>query len=252
MATKISLIVMVCAAALVCAVSALFDVNAQQGSQGETARETPMEPDRVFEINANGVQLRIPGRYLAARPLPSNGFPDATKIYDDLSFSFWVSDGQPARYTFVGREKWWPPIVGRPSQTDADFVVDVFSATFLPAEEGMRRQQNMRPLPPGQVDRKHGIDCITSPGGAMRCLSSIEDDPAVNMSSSNPQANNPSWRLRFYSRADRLSVGLDFPFVGFPRWRDVICRTQALIRTWRVADGPVPPDCANLPRVVLR
>jgi hypothetical protein len=54
--------------------------------------------------------------------------------------------------------------------------------------------------------------------------------------------------MYFYSRADEIAASVKFPEVGLPRWKEILCRTLALIRTWRVSGGPAPSEhCAKSP-----
>jgi hypothetical protein len=54
-----------------------------------------------------------------------------------------------------------------------------------------------------------------------------------------------------YSRADGLSARIHFPGEGLRRWQDIVCRTLALVRSWRIVDGPSPQDCSKIPRLSL-
>jgi hypothetical protein len=78
-------------------------------------------------------------------------------------------------------------------------------------------------------------------------MTAMEGDVVMNMIDDNVYG----WRMHFYSRPDAMTVVLDIPLIGLPRWSQVICQTLVLLRTWRAAAGPAPQDCSKLPRLSM-
>jgi hypothetical protein len=195
------------------------------------------------DVVLEGVHFRIPVAY------------QNPKIWVQL-FSFWVSDGKPIwsgisevpSAMLVGKGVFWPPEPRRPFDTDRDFFVKVLEVQPEGPDDGMARQQRMRNLITGIGPEKnqYGLECRTALFGK-GCMTAMEGDVVMNMIDDNLY----SWRMHFYSHSDGLSVELDIPLIGLPRWSQVICQTLVLLRTWRAAAGPAPSDCSKLPRLSM-
>lgn len=208
--------------------------------------------NRSYDHTIGGVQFSVPGSYM--HPSHIRGRAD-----DALSFMFWVSDGKPEAAGVtpigtkdrVGRAIFWPTEPGRPFNSGEDFLVRVREARPMERNKALERQQFVRngvTRGGGPTTIENGLECHTYATGYKYCATPTGTDPDVAMSLS-MFPDNQYWRMRLYSPADSLWVELDFPEVGQSRWPEVVCHTLLLIRSWRISDGPPPPDCSKRPRL---
>ncbi len=212
----------------------------------------PLEDrSRLHDYRVGGVLFRVPGPYIQPASV-------ARKPEQVLRFVFWVSDGEPLWNGVRGlpekdrtrRAMYWPDEPGRPSFGSEDFLVHVVAAPLSP-EKGMQRQAQLRDRAVGSgqyaLKIEDGLQCYIRQNESKGCVSSIGDDPDVNMAFyGSPKSSIPAWRLQLYSRTDGLSAVLDFPLVGQALWPEAVCRTLGLLRAWRVSGGPPPKDCSEL------
>jgi hypothetical protein len=207
---------------------------------------------KSYDYTFGGVQYRVPGSYM--RPSINPRHAD-----DHLYFAFWVSDGKPIADGVppLGSNErrgraYWPPEPDRPSFSSKDFVVFVMEAVPMDPSQGLTRQRWPRERVGGSeglITREYGLECRSYPTGSKHCFTSLGDDPDVSMSLAIWGPDNTVWDMKFYSKVDAVWVKLSFPGLGQSRWPDVVCRTLQLVRSWRVGDGPQPPDCSQSPRL---
>jgi hypothetical protein len=218
------------------------------------------------EIEVSGVLLRIPGEYLridlqsvnTKKPIPSwmLRFDRGILKADEIAFRFWLSDGKPPKTSGVGPAFFWPPDPGRASMSAEDFVVTIRRLTYLSTKEAARIRPFL-PLPHVEADLAEksiveGIECQTYRRTArIRCQTPAPADPSADLISIGPLTQSNPWLSMYvFSRADdNLDFAVDFPAVGLGRWSEIVCKTVAMVRLWRVASGPAPPDCSKLPRL---
>ncbi|MSP76047.1 MAG: hypothetical protein EXR12_07920 [Rhodospirillaceae bacterium] len=205
-----------------------------------------------YDHTIGGVQFRVPGSYM--HPSHIRGRADGA-----LFFMFWVSDGKPEAAGVtpigtkdrVGRAIFWPTEPGRPFNSGEDFLVRVRAARPMERDKALERQQFTRDgvtRGGGPTTNENGLECHTYATGYKYCATPIGTDPDVAMALQ-LFPENLFWRMRLYSPADSLWAELDFPELGQAHWPEVVCRTLLLIRTWRISDGPPPPDCSKRPRL---
>lgn len=213
-----------------------------------TAQDKGGPGPKTYEYTLGSMRFRVPSSYM--RPSA-----DPTYVYNHLYFAYWLSDAKPIGSDVPpmgtrersGRGWYWPPEPGRPFFSSEDFLVFVLEALPMGQAQGLARQEWPRePVGPrgGVTRNEDGLSCRSYQTGRKHCFTPIGSDPDVSMSL-NIWPDNVVWTMTFYSRADSMWVKLDFPGLGQSRWSDVICRTLQLIRSWRISEGPPPPDCQS-------
>jgi hypothetical protein len=206
---------------------------------------------KPLDITVDGVRLRVPGKYAHGPNIPVGALK--------FGFSFWVSDGEPVAGGVreigaterVGRAIYWPSEPGRPFGSRDDFLVLILDVAFIADKKENNRQKRMRDgvmRDGGPTGVENGLDCHSYPTGYKYCVTPLGAEPEVGMDLT-IMPSNPTWSMSVYSSADPMWVELRFPELGQSRWPEIVCRTLLLIRSWRISDGPPPPDCSKTPRL---
>jgi hypothetical protein len=233
---------------------------------------------QTTDFDVRHLKLRVPAPYT----LEMGQFPTTRQDPRALHFQFWISDGKPlwngafnainARdligqpiQSFAGMNWFWPPEPGRaPALSATDFLVHVRRLGIAPdgieGQKRIRGDERSRTVSRDMVDYgtlKCGINRTEGfRGSPIICANPFSEDPAVYIFGGQRLREKEGYlstlQMYFYSRADGIDVNLFFPEGGLPRWREIVCRTQFLIRTWRLNGGPPPDDCSNLPRLMIR
>jgi hypothetical protein len=249
--TLVGIVAAICCASL----SAL----GQGGGQGAFV------PKAFYVLNVKGERFKVPGGYVfptayrGYSPHPPD-WPDPNRRYSGLmDFDFWLADGKPSQHRMYYTSTFWPPEAGRPTSGIEDFIVSVVGAVYEPDDDLTRKQVNERRWREDRVakggmsvETAFGLTCYTPKVRRLPelCVTPLEADPVVMIQSL--ADGSRSVEMQFHSRIDKFFVELHFPQIALSRWQDVVCRTLLLIRSWRVSEGPAPPDCSKLPHLAFQ
>lgn len=233
---------------------------------------------RTTDFDVRDLKLRVPAPYT----LEMGQSPTSRQDPRTLHFQFWVFDGKPlwsgainainARdaigqpiESFAGMYWFWPPEPGRaPILSAGDFLVHVMRLGTAP--DGIEGQKRIRGDKQSRTVSRDMVDYGTLKCGVNRtegfrgspiiCANPITEDPAVYLFGGRRlhlrEGDLSTVEMYFYSRADGIDVNFVFPEAGLPRWREIVCRAQSLIRTWRQNGGPLPGDCSKPPRLMMK
>jgi len=186
------------------------------------------------------------------------------------AFQFWLSDGKPIaastiRAYLTHGDDWaernkqslgwfWPTEPGRPSGTLDDFVVHVDFVKVREERVGVEGLQELQRVysksrePTNEIVKYGSLACdfnMPFDGTKTMCANPGDDDVLVYFQEFTSNNRRGIAQGYAFSRTARIEVILQFPKLGLPRWREIVCQTYSLIRAWRTPIGEQSADCAK-------
>jgi hypothetical protein len=217
-------------------------------------------PHRYFYIDIDDVRKRVKNKY-------SSFWIDGNTLKGrGIQYEFWVSDSKallesvrrlPDEMRFHSNY-FWPPEPGRPFRGRDDFLIHVDHVSPETIEEA-RYHFSLFGIPRDTIRKRESYDelkCSVDPNTLIwiDCRSEADEDLLVKLQSGPGASREGPYgllSLHFYSRPDGLLGWLDFPALALPRWKEIVCKTLALARDWRVPKKVEPPLTACAKAVAM-